>query len=331
MWIVRIALRRPYTFVVLALLILMVGPLTIARTPTDIFPNINIPVVTIVWNYGGLSADEMSTRIVYNVERSLTTTVNDIEHIESQSLSGVGLIKVFFQPSAKIEMAVAQVTAIMQTQLRQLPPGATPPLVIVYNASSVPVLQLALSGKSLSEQQLYDFGFNFIRTQLATVQGAANFEKSTLEAVTKARASVGQAAPPNAGSIPNDPAAFARFQAAQDQLSGALSRLLVVAEAYPDLKATQNFRDLQAQLEGTENRISVERMRYNEAARDYNTARQRFPTGLFAGLLGFHEKNYFKAQPDAATAPKVEFGFSPAPALPAGSPAALPPAPSARP
>ena len=172
---------------------------------------------------------------------------------------------------------------------------------------------------------------DLIPNLVATVKGAADFEKSTLEAVTKARASVGQAAPPNAASIPNDPAAFARFQAAQDQLSGALSRLLVVAEAYPDLKATQNFRDLQAQLEGTENRISVERMRYNEAARDYNTARQRFPTGLFAGLLGFHEKNYFKAQPDAATAPKVEFGFSPAPALPAGSPAALPPAPSARP
>ena len=180
-------------------------------------------------------------------------------------------------------------------------------------------------------ESVYQRRADLIPNLVATVQGAANFEKSTLEAVTKARASVGQAAPPNAPSIPNDPAAFARFQAAQDQLSGALSRLLVVAEAYPDLKATQNFRDLQAQLEGTENRISVERMRYNEAARDYNTARQRFPTGLFAGLLGFHEKNYFKAQPDAATAPKVEFGFSPAPALPAGSPAALPPAPSARP
>ena len=172
---------------------------------------------------------------------------------------------------------------------------------------------------------------DLIPNLVATVQGAANFEKSTLEAVTRARASVGQAAPPNAGSIPNDPAAFARFQAAQDQLSGALSRLLVVAEAYPDLKATQNFRDLQAQLEGTENRISVERMRYNDTAREYNTARQRFPTALFANLLGFREKGYFKAQPDAATAPKVEFGFSPAPALPAGSPAALPPAPSARP
>src|SRR6478736_4353628 len=124
MWIVRIALTRPYTFIVLALVLLILGPLAIVRTPTDILPDIDIPIVAIVWNYGGLSADEMSTRIVYNVERSLTTTVNDIEHIESQSLNGVGLIKVFFQPSAKIEMAVAQVTAIMQTQLRQLPPAA---------------------------------------------------------------------------------------------------------------------------------------------------------------------------------------------------------------
>jgi LemA protein len=192
-------------------------------------------------------------------------------------------------------------------------------------------LSQAVDAQWAQVESVYQRRADLIPNLVATVQGAANFEKSTLEAVTKARASVGQAAPPNAGSIPNDPAAFARFQAAQDQLSGALSRLLVVAEAYPDLKATQNFRDLQAQLEGTENRIAVERMRYNDAARDYNTARQRFPTGLFAGLLGFHEKNYFKAQPDAATAPKVEFGFSPPPALPAGSPAALPPAPSARP
>ena len=173
MWIVRIALTRPYTFVVLALVLLILGPLAIVRTPTDILPNINIPVIAIVWSYGGLSADEMSTRIIFNVERGLTTTVNDIEHIESQSLNGVGIIKVFFQPSAKVEMAVAQVTAIMQTQLRQLPPGVTPPLVLSYSASSVPVLQLALSGKQLSEQQLYDLGFNFIRTQLATVQGAS--------------------------------------------------------------------------------------------------------------------------------------------------------------
>jgi LemA protein len=189
-------------------------------------------------------------------------------------------------------------------------------------------LSQAVDAQWAQVESVYQRRADLIPNLVATVQGAANFEKSTLEAVTKARASVGQAAPPNAASIPNDPAAFARFQAAQDQLSGALSRLLVVAEAYPDLKATQNFRDLQAQLEGTENRISVERMRYNDAAREYNTARQRFPTALVAGVMGFHEKGYFKAQPEAAQAPKVQFDFSPAPA---GSPRALPPAPSARP
>jgi multidrug efflux pump subunit AcrB len=172
MWIVRIALKRPYTFVVLALLILMVGPLTIARTPTDIFPNIDIPVVTVVWNYGGLSADEMSTRITSIYERNLTTTVNDIEHVESQSLRGIAIVKVFFQPGAKIDLAVAQVTASAQSQLRQLPPGTQPPFILMYNASTVPVLQLALSGKKLSEQQLFDIAVNFLRTQLASVQGA---------------------------------------------------------------------------------------------------------------------------------------------------------------
>jgi LemA protein len=178
-------------------------------------------------------------------------------------------------------------------------------------------------------ESVYQRRADLIPNLVASVQGAANFEKSTLEAVTQARASVGQAAPPNARDVPNDPAALARFQAAQDQLSGALSRLLVVAERYPELKATQNFRDLQAQLEGTENRISVERMRYNDAAREYNTARQRFPTALVARLMGFSEKGYFKAQPEAAQAPKVQFDFSPAPrALPAGSPGALAPAPA---
>src|SRR5471032_811138 len=172
MWIVRIALKRPYTFVVLALLILMVGPLTIARTPTDIFPNINIPVVTVVWNYGGLSADEMSNRIVSIYERNLTATVNDIEHVESQSLRGIAVVKVFFQPGAKIDLAVAQVTASAQSQLRQLPPGTQPPFILTYNASTVPVLQLALSGKSLSEQQLFDIAVNFLRTQLASINGA---------------------------------------------------------------------------------------------------------------------------------------------------------------
>src|ERR1700682_4813967 len=173
MWIVRLALRRPYTFVVLALLILLLGPLVILRTPTDIFPNINIPVVSTIWNYSGLSAPEMANRIVSNYERALTTTVNDIEHIESQTLSGISVVKIFFRPGARIDAAVAQVTAISQTVVRSMPPGTTPPLVITYSASSVPVIQLALSGQGLSEQQLFDLGNNTIRAQLATVQGAA--------------------------------------------------------------------------------------------------------------------------------------------------------------
>src|SRR5277367_1168074 len=172
MWIVRLALRRPYTFAVFALLLLILGPISIMRTPTDIFPNIDIPVVAIAWNYTGLSPEQMSTRIVFQSERTLTTTVNDIEHIESQSLNGRGIIKVFFQPKVNIAMAVAQITAIVQTQLRQLPPGTTAPLIIQYSASSVPIIQLGLSGEGLSEQQLNDYGLNFIRTQLVTVDGA---------------------------------------------------------------------------------------------------------------------------------------------------------------
>jgi len=172
MWIVRLALRRPYTFAVFALLILILGVYSIVSMPTDIFPNIDIPVVTVVWNYTGLSAQEMSTRIVFNSERGMTTTVSDIEHIESQSLNGVGIIKVFFQPHVNIGNAVAQVTAICQVQLRQLPPGTTPPFIIQYNASSVPVLMLGLSGEGLNEQQLFDLGTNTIRTQLATIEGA---------------------------------------------------------------------------------------------------------------------------------------------------------------
>src|SRR5206468_4829395 len=163
----------PYTFVVVALLLLILGPIVIFRTPTDIFPNINIPVVSILWNYGGLSAEEMANRIVSQTERGLTTTVDDIQHSESQSLNGISVIKVFFQPGANIEKAIAQITAISQTQLRQLPPGTNPPFIITYSASSVPILQLGLSGQGLNEQQLNDLGVNFIRTQLATVQGAA--------------------------------------------------------------------------------------------------------------------------------------------------------------
>ena len=173
MWIVRIALNRPYTFIVLALLLLILGPLALMRTPTDIFPNIGIPVVSVVWNYTGLSPDEMSKRITSNFERAVSTTVNDIEHIESQSLTGVSVIKLFFQPGVNVDMALSQVTAIAQTMLRNMPPGTTPPLVLSYNASTVPVIQLALSSAKLSEQELNDFGNNFIRTQLATVQGSA--------------------------------------------------------------------------------------------------------------------------------------------------------------
>ena len=173
MWIVRLALRRPYTFVVLALLLFFLGPVVIERTPVDIFPNIDIPVVSVIWNYAGFSPQQLSDRIVVQFERSLTTTVNDIEHTESQTLNGVSVIKVYFHPNVNISQAVAQITAIAQTSLRQYPQGTTPPLVIQYSASSVPVLQLGLSGAGLNEQQLNDFGTNFIRTQLATVQGAS--------------------------------------------------------------------------------------------------------------------------------------------------------------
>jgi multidrug efflux pump subunit AcrB len=172
MWIVRLALRRPYTFVVFALLILILGVFSILSMPTDIFPNIDIPVVTVVWGYTGLSAEEMANRIVTPSERGLTSTVNDIEHIESQSLNGIAVIKIFFQPHVNIGSAVAQVTAVSQSQLRSLPPGATPPFILQYNASSVPILQLGLSGQGLNEQQLNDLGSNVIRIQLATIEGA---------------------------------------------------------------------------------------------------------------------------------------------------------------
>jgi multidrug efflux pump subunit AcrB len=173
MWIVRLALRRPYTFIVMAIVIMILGALSIIRTPKDIFPNINIPVVTVLWGYTGLSADQMANRIAVINQRSLTLTVNDIEHIESESLNGIAVIKIFFQPGANIAMAMSQVTAMSQTQLRQFPPGTTPPLIIQYSASTVPILQLGLSGQGLSEQQLFDMGANFIRVQLADVEGAA--------------------------------------------------------------------------------------------------------------------------------------------------------------
>jgi multidrug efflux pump subunit AcrB len=173
MWIVRLALRRPYTFVVLSILILIMGGIAILRTPTDIFPNIDIPVVSIIWNYNGLIPEDMSDRIVSVTERALTTTVDNIEHIESQSLYGIAVVKVFLQPGANIQQGIAQITAVSQTQLKQLPAGSTPPLILAYSASSVPVLQLALSGQNLSEQELNDYGLNFIRTQLITVPGAS--------------------------------------------------------------------------------------------------------------------------------------------------------------
>jgi multidrug efflux pump subunit AcrB len=172
MWIVRLALRRPYTFAVFALLLLILGIFSIVSMPTDIFPNIDIPVVTVVWGYNGLSAEQMANRIVTNSERGMTTTVNDIEHIESQSLNGIAVIKIFFQPHVNIGSAVAQVTSISQVQLRSLPPGTTPPFIIQYNASSVPILQLGVSAPGMNEQQIYDLTTNTIRTQLATIEGA---------------------------------------------------------------------------------------------------------------------------------------------------------------
>jgi multidrug efflux pump subunit AcrB len=172
MWIVRLALRRPYTFVVMAILVVIGGIYAVARMPTDILPEIDIPVIAIVWQYGGLPPDEMEQRFTGNYERALTTTVNGIEHIESQSLYGVSVTKVFFHPGTKIEMANAQVTAISQTLLKQFPPGATPPLIVNYSASNVPIIQGSIHSETLSEQQLFDLTSNFLRTGLATVQGA---------------------------------------------------------------------------------------------------------------------------------------------------------------
>jgi multidrug efflux pump subunit AcrB len=171
--LVRIALSRPYTFVVLALLLLIIGPLAALRTPTDIFPDIRIPVIGVVWQYTGLPPDQMSGRIVTPFERALTTTVNDIEHIVANSYNGFGIVKIFFQPNVDIRTANAQVTAISQTLIKAMPPGATPPLILNYNASTVPIIQVALSGEGLTEQNLADIGINQLRTPLITVPGAA--------------------------------------------------------------------------------------------------------------------------------------------------------------
>src|SRR6202011_1270283 len=172
MWIVQLALRRTYTFVVVALLIAVLGAVSIYRLSTDIFPNIDIPVVSVVWQYTGMPADEIETRIVFLNERVLTASVNDIEHIESQSLNGVGVIRIYFQPGAKVAEAEAQVTATCQTLLKIRPPGITPPYIVRYSATSVPIVQIAVSSDTLTEQQILDYSQNFIIQQLGTVQGA---------------------------------------------------------------------------------------------------------------------------------------------------------------
>ncbi|HLY11924.1 MAG TPA: efflux RND transporter permease subunit [Planctomycetota bacterium] len=171
MWIVRLALRRPYTFVVAAIVIVLLSFVVITEMPKDIFPTIDIPVVSVIWTYTGMSPDEMEKRMVTISERSITTTVNDIEHIESQSLNGISVVKVYFHPTAKIEAAVAQISATCQAILKIFPPGTTAPFIVRYSATNVPVLQLSVSSEKLTEQQLYDYGLNFIRTQLYSVEG----------------------------------------------------------------------------------------------------------------------------------------------------------------
>src|SRR5438552_8189685 len=173
MWIVRLALRRPYTFVVMAILIAIVGATAIITMPVDIFPYIDIPIVSVLWTYAGLSPEEMEKRVVTNFERNLTSNVNDIEHIESQSYSGISVVKIYFHPNVQVDMAVAQVTSQMQSSLRNMPPGMFPANIFKYDAATVPVLQLGLSSKTLREQEIFDWGQNFIRTQLGTVQGAS--------------------------------------------------------------------------------------------------------------------------------------------------------------
>src|SRR6266545_271004 len=171
MWIVRLALRRPYTFVVMAILIAVLGVMSIFNTPTDVFPYINIPVAGVIWSYTGMSPDDMAKRVMLISERAMTTTVNSIEHIEATAYNGVGLIRIYLQPGANIDLAMSQIVAVNQTILRTLPPGIFPPLVVQYDASSVPILQLGLSSDTLTEQELYDYGQNFIRTRLSTVPG----------------------------------------------------------------------------------------------------------------------------------------------------------------
>jgi CzcA family heavy metal efflux pump len=236
--LVRIALRRPYTFVVLAIFILIVGPLAALKTPTDIFPDIKIPVISVVWQYTGLPPDQMVGRITSPFERTLTTTVNDVEHIEAESVAGFGIIKIFFQPGVNISTANAQVTAVAQTQLRQLPPGTTPPLILNYNASTVPIIQLALSGNGLTEQNLGDLGLNAVRPVLTTVAGAAipyPFGGKTREV-----------------QIDVDPAAMqARGLSAQDVANALASQNLITpvgTEKIGDYEYTLQLNDAPSQI-----------------------------------------------------------------------------------
>src|SRR5258707_6944234 len=173
MWIVNLALKRPYTFIVLAIFILIAGVLSILSTPKDIFPSINIPVISVIWNFTGMAPEEVEQHITSPYERVLTTTVDTMEHIESQSLYGIAVVKIFLQPNASVPAGIAQVTSVSQAVLKQLPPSITPPLVLSYSATNVPVINVGLSSKTLSEQQLNDYGLNFVRTQLITVPGAA--------------------------------------------------------------------------------------------------------------------------------------------------------------
>ena len=174
MWIVRFALKRPYTFIVFSLIIVLMTPLVLQRKPTDILPEIDIPVISVLWNYNGFSPDQMENYIVSNYERFLTTVVDDIDHVESQTIQGRSVIKIFFHPGADVRLAMAETSAAANSQLHQLPPGTGAPLILTYSASTVPILQLGMRGDGLSEQELFDFGANIVRNQMATVPGAGD-------------------------------------------------------------------------------------------------------------------------------------------------------------
>jgi len=173
MWIVRLALERRYTFIVMSILILIATPLAVMRTAVDVLPDINIPVVSIIWSYNGLPAELMANRIAQTHERAITTTVNDIEHIESQSLAGLSIVKVYFQPNVNIDLAISQITAVSQSVIKNMPPGVQSPLIIKYTASSIPVLQIGISSKDLPDEKLYDTAVNVIRPQLVTIPGTS--------------------------------------------------------------------------------------------------------------------------------------------------------------